>query len=72
MNRYCYYPILLKKATKRNATREDRLDLWYWFEMYGDRYWNGECYDIGEGRAIYPVYRVIDEETFELVDVEVR
>lgn len=69
---YHDYSELLSKATRKRATREDRLDLWCWFEMHGDRYWNGECYDLGEGRAIYPVYRVIDDETFELVDAEVR
>lgn len=66
------YSELLSKATQKRATREDRLDLWYWFEMYGDRYWNGECYDLGDGKSLYPVYRVIDEDTYELVDVEVR
>lgn len=72
MNRCCYYPILLKKATKRNATRDDRLDLLAWFETYGDRYWNGEYYELEDGKKLYPVYRVIDDETFELIDAEVR
>lgn len=69
---YYDYSELLAKATRKRATREDRLDLLSWFDTYGDRYWNGEYYELEDGKKLYPVYRVIDDETIELIDAEVR
>lgn len=40
-----------------------------WFERYGTMYWNGECYTVDDKNSIslYPVYRELGEDEFELV-----
>lgn len=63
---------LKNKALSPDATKEDRMNLLDWFQAYGDRYWNGEYFDIENGRALYPIYSEVDEDEFEITDAEVR
>lgn len=72
------------QAKKPTATKEERLELFKWFNLYGDVYWNGECYDLGGwgGRptgseSLYPIYEEVlgeDGEPIEfiVVDCEIR
>lgn len=63
MTTYYDYKELREKAL--NGTQADVNALGDWFEKYGDRYWNGECYD-ADGFSLYPIYKEIAEDEFEL------
>jgi hypothetical protein len=65
------YKELREKALNENATVEDRVALYEWLEQYDMRSWNGECFDIGEGLSLYPVYNITDDEV-ELIDAEIK
>ena len=69
---YYGYEELKEKAVKFDSTTEDRLQLFAWFERYGGRYWNGEGYSLDEGFCLYPVYKEIANDCWEVVDVEIR
>lgn len=74
---YYTYQELRAAAMRENATAEDRLRLYYWFEREDMADWNGECFDMDEGLGLYPVYEdVYDEdgeiETVNLVDAEIK
>lgn len=68
----------LEKATAPDATAEDRLRLFDWFEQMNEP-WNGECYTIDGFRNIYPIYEPFGEpdedgdyEHYVLIDAEIR
>ena len=42
-----------------------------WFDHYGNDYWNGEYYDADDLR-IYPVYKEVEEDEYELIGYEAR
>lgn len=65
------YKELREKALAPTATKEDRLNLLYWFES-NDSTWNGEFYDMDGGWRLYPVYEEDEDCEFHLVDAEVR
>ena len=69
---YYSYKELRAAATAPGATQADIDALGEWFSRYGDRYWNGECYD-ADGLYLYPVEKW-DEETEqgEIVGYELR
>lgn len=69
MNYYSYKD--LKAAVDTNPTPENINALGEWFDHYGNDYWNGEYYDADDLR-IYPVYKEIDEDNFELIGYEAR
>lgn len=54
MNEYKYEE--LREASIKNPTDENLAALGEWLQQYGDRYWNGEEWDIDEGRLLRPVY----------------
>lgn len=58
------YKELKERALSPSATQEDINALGEWFERYGDRYWNGEVYDIENGISIRPIsapYEIDDD-----------
>lgn len=61
------YESLRDAALAGGATQEDIDALGEWLYRYNMSEWNGECWDIGGGRRVFPVYRQIDEDDFELV-----
>ena len=68
------YQDLKEKALK--GGKQDRLNLWNWFEENDRRSWNGECYDADEF-LLYPVYDfTFDDdgeiESFDIIDAEIR
>lgn len=72
IDRYAYEE-LKASALAPGATKEDRLNLYKWFDRYSDMYWNGECYDMDEGYSLYPVYEHDEEnDQYEVVDAEIR
>lgn len=69
------YEELKNKALTTDATQDDINALGEWFELYGDRYWNGEYYSVDNNR-LYPIYQRIDddelEEQYEIVGYELK
>ena len=67
---YFDYDELRAKALAPEATKEDRLNLWYWFDEYGMEYWDGESYDMDDGLRLFPHYSLIEDQRGEIVDLE--
>lgn len=70
MTRYDFED-LYAAATRFEATAEDRINLYNWMESFDMDSWNGECFDLGNGRSIYPIYEEQDDD-FILIDAEIR
>ena len=70
----CYEYKDLLAAVDENETPESLAALGEWFQLYGNMYWNGSCWDIDGVRGLYPIYKLVDEECedFELVGYEIR
>ena len=66
------YEELKSKALAADAAPEDLNALGEWFELYGDRYWNGEYFSIEGGIRLYPIYHEVDDDEFEIVGYELR
>ena len=51
-------------AVKENPTEKNLAKLGEWFEEYGQRFWNGETYDLEDGSRLRPVQipDVIDDD----------
>lgn len=72
MNTNTYYDYSdLKKAYEANPTQENLKTLGEWFRENGQTYWNGEYFD-ADNIQIYPVYKEIAEDEFELAGYEAR
>lgn len=54
MNEYKYEE--LRAAAVTNSTEENLTALGEWLQQYGDRYWNGEEWNIDEGYRLRPVF----------------
>lgn len=65
MASYYDYEELREKAL--NGTQDDINNLGEWFEQHGERYWNGEFYDVGEGLRLYPIQEDHLDEDGELI-----
>ena len=46
----------LRKAALKKPSPEALGALGEWLEKYGDDYWNGESWDIDEGKRLRPIY----------------
>ena len=69
---YYTYEELKDLATRPDATTEDRLRLFNWFEENDMREWNGYCFPLEDGLSIYPVYEYGDDDEAILVDAEIK
>lgn len=56
------------ESLKQTEDQKYMFQLARWFEDFGTRYWNGECYQIESDKALYPVYQQISEDEFVIVD----
>ena len=79
MKNYYNYNELKEKATAFGATKEDRINLFNWFECYGRDYWNGEHYVMGNGARLCPIYEGVGEpdedgcfDDYEVADAEIK
>ena len=71
MTRYDYRE-LRERALAPDATFEDKASLARWFDNYDPYEWNGECYDLGDGISVRPVYGEPDENgNYQIVDYEI-
>ncbi|MGN0488029.1 MAG: hypothetical protein ACI4HO_02070 [Ruminococcus sp.] len=66
------YNELKNNALKPNAKQDDINALGEWFEQYGDSYWNGEYFEIDSEHRLYPQYKEIDEDEFEITGYEIK
>lgn len=66
------YKELEKKALSADATQEDINRLGKWFELYGERYWNGEYYRVTEDVRIVPVDIEDEDGDFHRTGWELR
>lgn len=74
------YQELKEKAMSPEATKEDRIELFKWFEHNDNgRYWNGEEYALEDGDGLKPIWKGVGEadedgdyEEYELVDAIIR
>ena len=69
---YYDYDELRSAATAPNATQADIDALGEWFQVHGQRYWNGEYFDADGGVRVYPVYQEIAQDEYELTGYELR
>ena len=71
VTRYAYED-LLQAALAPAATAADLSRLAEWFERYGSRYWNGECYALEDGKTLWPIDRETAPDEWERVGWEIR
>lgn len=66
----CNYEELKNAALAPDATQDDINALGEWFERYGDRYWNGEYFDVN-GEHLYRIYSYDEEcDQYDVVGYE--
>ena len=64
----CYnYKEICEKALASDATQEDINALGEWFERYGRSGWNGECWTVDAYHDLYPIYKEIGYDDYEVV-----
>lgn len=64
MSNYYDYQELRSAALTGNQKAIDALGRW--FEQFGTDFWNGEFYE-ADGYKVYPVYKEIADDQFDLV-----
>lgn len=66
---YYDYPELAAAALADNAPQGAIDALGDWFERHGTMCWTGECYNVDDKKniSLYPVYRELGEDEYELV-----
>lgn len=58
---------LRKKAIAPDATQEDIDRLGYWMSRHGRDSWNGEYYSVDSTHELYPIYKEVAEDDFNLI-----
>lgn len=66
------YEELAEQALRFDATQEDLDHLAQWFETFGMRFWNGECYEIDNSHYLYYIYEEDENGDFKTVGYEIR
>lgn len=69
MNSPYEYESLRAAALAPGASQDDINRLGLWLQTFGDwsKDWNGSCWDIDDGKSLFPVYRKIDVDDYDLV-----
>lgn len=76
INYYSYQE--LRDAAMETRSDADIRALAEWLEQYGDRYFNGECWDIDDGYTLWPVWELVDQQdpedpdSWEVTGYEIR
>lgn len=58
------YQDIIGVIKRKGETPMNLMALGHWFELYGNEFWNGECYNTEkefDGRNLYPVYEFDSE-----------
>lgn len=58
---------LHKKAIAPGATQEDIDKLGYWMSRHGRDSWNGEYYSVDSTHELYPIYKEVGYDDYELI-----
>ena len=66
------YDELAERALRFDAAPEDINALAEWFERYGYRFWNGECFEIDATHSLYPIHEETAPDEWEIVGYEIR
>lgn len=61
------YKVLCEKALASDATQEDINTLGEWFHTYDRGDWNGEYYAVDAAHCLYPIYREVGEDDYDIV-----
>lgn len=61
------YKELCGKALAFDATQKDINALGEWFHVYGMNYWNGENFYIDPYHVLFPIYKEVDYDDFEVI-----
>ena len=69
---YYDYKELRAAATAPGATQADVDALGEWFSRYGAIYWNGESYDMDDGKRIFPEYSETAPDEWEITGYSIR
>ena len=69
-NRYSYRE-LRAAALAPEAAQADIDTLGAWMEQYGTDSWNGETYDIDDGKRLRPIYKQTSDDSFEITGYEI-
>lgn len=69
---YYNYEELREKAINGGFEEKEMLYQWFVDNCEHGEYWNGECYDLGEGLSLYPVYGEEVNEQYDIIDFEIR
>ena len=64
---YYDFSDLYKKAIAPDATKEDINALGYWMSRHGRDSWNGEYYSIDSTHELYPIYKEVGYDDYEIV-----
>lgn len=56
MNTEYMFNDLLSRAINAGDLTNETKELAEWFNRYDNSAWNGECYVIGDGTYLYPLY----------------
>ena len=64
---YYDFSDLYKKAIAPDATQEDIDKLGYWMSRHGRDSWNGEYYRVDSAHELYPIYKEIDYDDYDLI-----
>lgn len=70
MTRYDY-----KELRDKAIETGKEADVWAlaeWMERYGYGYWNGECWDIDDGKTLWPILRENEDGDCNVVNYEIR
>lgn len=69
---YYDYAELRAAAIAPGAAQADVDALGEWLSSYGSMYWNGESYDIDDGKRLFPEYRETAPDEWEIVGYTIR
>lgn len=69
MDKYYDYKNLYTTALS-TKNPEDLENLAEWLYQYGNSYWNGEYWNLGNGDRLFPIYKELDDGEYEIVGYE--
>ena len=68
---YYDYKKLLRKALSAKATQKDINTLGMWFNSFGLDFWNGEYFDMENGKKLCPVFVETGTGDFDVIKFEI-
>lgn len=69
---YYDYDELREKALSADATQQDLENMARWFNNYDISAWNGEYYDMGNGKRLFPICAETEPDEWEITGYEIK